>query len=189
MPTNYTSNYRLNQWERSDKVLMDDFNADNAKIDAALAFHPSAELICSVTVEEEERELVLDVSQLDWSRYMALVLMADSAEYNGFIVNMGSNSRYTCSISRAQNTFSYSALAELSYAAHITLLIPVFYDGTHAASAFSLGTGYYDSDGRTITVLGGGGANTPLNQCTRITVQSKNNTFSPGDRVVLWGVK
>ena len=36
MPTNYTSNYRLNQWERSDKVLMDDFNADNAKLDAAL---------------------------------------------------------------------------------------------------------------------------------------------------------
>ena len=89
MPSNFTKNYSLSQWERSDKVLMDDFNADNAKIDAALAFHPSAELICSVTVEEEERELVLDVSQLDWRRYMALVLMADSAEYNGFIVNMG----------------------------------------------------------------------------------------------------
>ena len=37
MPANYTSNYQLNQWEKSDKVLMEDFNADNAKIDAALA--------------------------------------------------------------------------------------------------------------------------------------------------------
>ena len=37
MSTNHTTNYRLCQWERSDKVLMDDFNADNAKIDAALA--------------------------------------------------------------------------------------------------------------------------------------------------------
>mgnify|MGYP001049631350 CR=1 FL=1 len=37
MSTNHTSNYRLCQWERSDKVLMEDFNADNAKIDAALA--------------------------------------------------------------------------------------------------------------------------------------------------------
>ena len=52
MPSNFTKNYSLSQWERSDKVLMDDFNADNAKIDAAFFNHPSAELICSVTVEE-----------------------------------------------------------------------------------------------------------------------------------------
>ena len=33
MPANYTPNYQLNQWERSDKVLMDDFNHDNARIE------------------------------------------------------------------------------------------------------------------------------------------------------------
>ena len=37
MPSNQTSNYQLNQWERSDKIQMEDFNADNAKIDAALS--------------------------------------------------------------------------------------------------------------------------------------------------------
>ena len=47
MPSNFTKNYSLSQWERSDKVLMDDFNADNAKIDAAFFNHPSAELIAS----------------------------------------------------------------------------------------------------------------------------------------------
>ncbi|MCI9156001.1 MAG: hypothetical protein HFF44_03545 [Lawsonibacter sp.] len=36
MPSNQTPNYQLSQWEKSDKVLMDDFNADNAKIDAAI---------------------------------------------------------------------------------------------------------------------------------------------------------
>ena len=36
MPTNHTPNYQLSQWERTDRVLMEDFNADNAKIDAAL---------------------------------------------------------------------------------------------------------------------------------------------------------
>ena len=36
MPSNHTPNYALNQWERDDRVLMEDFNADNAKIDAAL---------------------------------------------------------------------------------------------------------------------------------------------------------
>ena len=32
-----TTNYQLNQWAKSDRIMMDDFNADNAKIDAALA--------------------------------------------------------------------------------------------------------------------------------------------------------
>ena len=36
MPSNQTPNYKLSQWERADKVQMEDFNADNAKIDAAL---------------------------------------------------------------------------------------------------------------------------------------------------------
>lgn len=36
MPTNHTENYQLSQWERSDRIQMEDFNSDNAKIDAAL---------------------------------------------------------------------------------------------------------------------------------------------------------
>ena len=32
-----TAQFGLNQWEMSDRILMDDFNSDNAKIDAALA--------------------------------------------------------------------------------------------------------------------------------------------------------
>ena len=33
----HTTNYNLNQWEANDRVTRADFNADNAKIDAALA--------------------------------------------------------------------------------------------------------------------------------------------------------
>jgi len=36
MPSNFTPNYKLNQWEAEDRVLRVDFNADNAKLDAAL---------------------------------------------------------------------------------------------------------------------------------------------------------
>ena len=32
-----TAQFGLNQWEMSDRIQMDDFNADNAKIEAALA--------------------------------------------------------------------------------------------------------------------------------------------------------
>ena len=37
MAANYTEHYELNQWEPADQVLRTDFNADNAKLDAALA--------------------------------------------------------------------------------------------------------------------------------------------------------
>ncbi len=37
MSTNYTENFDLCQWEPTDPVLRTDFNADNAKIEAALA--------------------------------------------------------------------------------------------------------------------------------------------------------
>ena len=33
---NQTSNYQLSQWESTDRILMSDFNSDNAKLDAAL---------------------------------------------------------------------------------------------------------------------------------------------------------
>lgn len=36
MSSKHTPNYNLSQWEKTDQVLMEDFNADNAKIDAAL---------------------------------------------------------------------------------------------------------------------------------------------------------
>ena len=42
MSTNYTTNYDLNQWEGTDKVLRAEFNADNAKIDAALKANSDA---------------------------------------------------------------------------------------------------------------------------------------------------
>ena len=34
---NQTANYGLSQWEATDRILMEDFNTDNSKIDAALA--------------------------------------------------------------------------------------------------------------------------------------------------------
>ena len=36
MASSYTTNYQLNQWSAADQVLRTEFNADNAKIDAAL---------------------------------------------------------------------------------------------------------------------------------------------------------
>lgn len=39
---NKTPNYQLNQWDKSDRIQMEDFNADNAKLEAALAQETAA---------------------------------------------------------------------------------------------------------------------------------------------------
>ena len=49
MASNYTSNYNLCQWAPDDKVLRTEFNADNAKIDAALAGKASASELSSLS--------------------------------------------------------------------------------------------------------------------------------------------
>ena len=45
-----TTNYQLNQWAKSDRVMMDDFNADNTKIDAALKANADAAAAASAAV-------------------------------------------------------------------------------------------------------------------------------------------
>ena len=37
-----TQNYQLSQWEKTDRIEMEDFNADNSKVDAALAAQAAA---------------------------------------------------------------------------------------------------------------------------------------------------
>jgi len=49
MASNYTSNYGLCQWQASDKVLRTEFNADNARIDAALASKASVSALNALT--------------------------------------------------------------------------------------------------------------------------------------------
>ncbi len=50
MPSNHTANYQLSQWVKQDKVLMEDFNADNAKIDAALKAGADARAAMAATL-------------------------------------------------------------------------------------------------------------------------------------------
>lgn len=42
----HTANYSLSQWESTDRILMEDFNADNAKLDAALTAQAAAIALC-----------------------------------------------------------------------------------------------------------------------------------------------
>ena len=92
---NKTPNYQLNQWAKSDRVLMDDFNADNAKLDAALKANASAisaetsarisavqaardacplVTIKSVVIPEATDQFDLDLTGLDWDTYFEIII-------------------------------------------------------------------------------------------------------------------
>ena len=74
---NYTENYQLNQWEESDRVLMEDFNADNEKIDAALAEIKAAGAmvkLLDLTLEEDTQKWDIDMSSIDLTQYQKLLL-------------------------------------------------------------------------------------------------------------------
>lgn len=63
MSTNHTSNYNLNQWVKSDRVLMSEFNADNAKIDAAVKAVDNRVTSLSSTVSGKASQSALNTLQ------------------------------------------------------------------------------------------------------------------------------
>ena len=71
MASNYTTNYQLNQWAKSDRLRMDDFNADNQKIDAALA--AKSRVACGVYTGDGTASRTID---LDFTPKAVLVLSA-----------------------------------------------------------------------------------------------------------------
>ena len=71
--TNKTPHLQLNQWTLSDPFLMEDFNSDNAKIDAAIKEIPTVRL-ADVTTSAAAQTVEIDVSRMELTKYMSLRL-------------------------------------------------------------------------------------------------------------------
>ena len=77
-----TTNYQLNQWAKTDRIMMDDFNADNQKLDAALArverrsaFHT----ILDVTTTEDLKDAAWPLN-IDWTEWKSVTIEIMPAE-------------------------------------------------------------------------------------------------------------
>ena len=78
---NTTTNYQLCQWEGTDRILMEDFNYDNQKIDAALK--ATADAVPCVKLGEQTtataaNAVTLDLTGLDFSAYDGVRFMVES---------------------------------------------------------------------------------------------------------------
>lgn len=77
---NYTSNYQLSQWDKSDRILMEDFNADNAKVDTALAELSGRSCLIpikEVVVTTPTVIFPLSLEGIDWDQWQAVVFDFD----------------------------------------------------------------------------------------------------------------
>ena len=73
-----TANYQLCQWEPTDQVQRTDFNADNAKIDAALAGKLGrTEHLKTLNVTSPAYEFTVDLSDIVWEKWELLILIYD----------------------------------------------------------------------------------------------------------------
>ena len=108
-----TTNYQLNQWAKYDRVMMDDFNADNATLDAALKANADAiaaetaariaddpyPTICEVVTAQAKAQVSMDLSAVDLTEYSHIDLTIDppapvSSSYSVLVRPNGLTSGY-----------------------------------------------------------------------------------------------
>ena len=99
MSSQKTEHYELNQWLATDQVLRTDFNADNAKIDAALADKAEASALetLSATVSGLSATLNTEISQrqeADSGLQTALAAKGNCQVYYGTYTGTGTGSTY-----------------------------------------------------------------------------------------------
>ena len=104
MSTNHTTNYNLNQWEATDKVLRTDFNEDNAKIDGALKANADA-----IAAETAARTAAVS-SKADAATVAALSQTvsgkADQADVDALTAKAGTQLIQRVTLSASAETFN-----------------------------------------------------------------------------------
>ena len=146
-----TSNYDLNQWDAGDRVLREDFNADNATIDAALAaadakldstlaqimarqhFQTITEIPIPAT---GGRNANLTLPSINWSHYYYVIFeFAVTGTGEGMIYMNGTSGGQSYQIGASS---SKSGLAAFSTSSTMTFLFMPHYSNQHHVSGLFL---------------------------------------------------
>ena len=169
-----TANYELNQWDPGDRILREEFNGDNERIDAALTGMPYVKLV-DVTATATAQQVDVDVSSIDFSRYWKVEFFVDPKRST--VVNLrvnGLSSGYQYTAAHAVNT---SDCSDLGYLGPGTLVevFPIFADQkvTLKRSSFGASATLYSA---------------PKTWSELVTLNFLAN-FAVGGRIVILGVK
>ena len=81
-----TANYQLNQWDPEDRILREEFNGDNERIDAAIrgvADLCPYRIIRNITTAEMSSQVDVAVSDINFFNYAKIDILFQSPDYPG----------------------------------------------------------------------------------------------------------
>ena len=166
-----TTNYQLNQWAKSDRILMADFNADNAKIDAAIASRLGpAELIYENVYGKGGGEFSIDLTEMDWNKWSAVAMtLQPLSGYSDALVSFMVESQTPGA--------AFSALGSAPLQPTLMVLFPLR-DASRAVHAVAF------SGGKFIVTTG------PYSSITKVSASiNKVNGFAEGSRMQVYGIR
>lgn len=175
---NKTAALGLNQWALTDPFLMEDFNEDNRKIDAAVARKSEFVKLKEVTTTVGGvSQIDVDVSDIDFGAWQYVLMDVVSDKYGFVRVNnntsggfnqIGGSSGWSGGVARCQG---YSRLLFLTNLRSSEKVYAVSYN---ASTLYAGGNGYVAyGDVRSLNLV----------------CQETNGYFGAGNKIVLWGVR
>ncbi len=134
---NKTEHYNLNQWDKSDRIMMEDFNRDNANLDAAIqaeatarlagaaaleaaiAAKPAFEMLRTVTTSAQAQIVELDISNISLAQYFYIIVvskMNGSAYFQAYLNSIGGDvsSYFPGQMNTGRSCFAYGNAGDVS---------------------------------------------------------------------------
>ena len=164
-----TANYQLNQWEKSDRIQMEDFNADNTKIDAALNNFSLLNKIREITTSAAASSIDVDISDISWNDWNFVLLRFDP--------------NYGSSIFYYSTEINYGKIANGSgYAPNYIVFFPMK-NAANQVSAFGVAG----------AEVSGGNAGIAYSAMKHLYIYAPSGNggiqFLAGAKLTFWGVK
>ena len=186
---NYTQNYQLNQWEAADRVLREDFNRDNQKIDAALAEMAQKASYIPLKAESMQGEyqfsLQMDLSDIDWGQWQTVCMDIWTFNSQGGTAEVrvnGGGYRIPMGGSR-QDGFATGRISPIESETYNPRPIRIYFmpmgDARNLVRAVSI-----SDETMCFSYIG-----IPFSQLTAISVVTTGSAFRPGSRMAAWGLR
>ena len=187
-----TTNYQLSQWDAGDRILREDFNQDNKKLDNAIAALRDASPVVKLldfTARSSQSKMEISLADIDLSDYRELWIYpkfsASTTETNSIYLTVNDLTQYQTNSSSTRfglvslSTYSGSGNKTTS---RITLLLGNVIAGYHATAYLNGSTFAANISGlRTVQLTG--------SELTKMAFCSDNGVIGSGTRVTILGVR
>ena len=181
---NQTANYQLCQWETTDRILMEDFNSDNSKIDAALKAQADTleslsqkaggRLLGTLKASASGTTCEFRLDGVDWSAWREVHLVADPYTDSGAVVTV-----YACGSNAVMCVLSGNTLSDREQHTSIghMVLYPLF-DARKRVSVVDL----YEGEIRNVGYQ--------FSQLTHVRMEvNSGHALYAGSTLEVWGAK